>query len=149
LEDETLYTNGSVIGTSSAKITYLIQSEYLKKSGLKIPLLLMHDAIHGYKTIFPIPLGLSCTWDEKIVETVAKKAVTALRAAGIHVNFSLLVDLVREWGRVMESFGGNHLLSEAIGQSLRFDAAAGRHTCTRATLFTIANNMMTVWRHNY
>ncbi|MFE5321826.1 glycoside hydrolase family 3 N-terminal domain-containing protein [Paenibacillus sp. NPDC056579] len=120
LEDETLYTIGSVIGASSAKITNLIQSEYLKKSRLKIPLLFMHDAIHGYKTIFPIPVGLSCTWDEKIVEMVAEKTASELRAAGIHVNFSPMVDLVRDsrWGRVMESFGEDHLLSGNLGRAM-------------------------------
>ncbi|WP_438348527.1 glycoside hydrolase family 3 N-terminal domain-containing protein [Paenibacillus sp. FA6] len=119
-EEDTLYTIGSVIGVSSAKITNLVQSEYLKKSRLKIPLLFMHDAIHGYKTIFPIPLGLSCTWDERIVQKVAEDTASELRASGIHVNFSPMVDLVRDarWGRVMESFGEDHLLSGNLGGAM-------------------------------
>jgi beta-glucosidase len=120
LEEETLYTIGSVIGVSSAKFTNLVQSEYLKKSKLKIPLLFMHDAIHGYKTIFPIPLGLSCTWDERILQKVAEETASELRASGIHVNFSPMVDLVRDsrWGRVMESFGEDHLLSGNLGRAM-------------------------------
>ncbi|QHW32481.1 beta-glucosidase [Paenibacillus rhizovicinus] len=120
LGDGTLYTIGSVIGASSAKFTNLIQSEYLKRSRLKIPLLFMHDAIHGYKTIFPIPLGLSCTWDEEVLETVAAVTASELRATGIHVNFSPMVDLVRDprWGRVMESFGEDHLLSGNLGRAM-------------------------------
>ncbi|AET61095.1 beta-glucosidase [Paenibacillus terrae HPL-003] len=120
LEGDTLYTMGSIIGVSSARITNLIQTEYLQKSRLKIPLLFMHDAIHGYKTIFPIPLGLSCAWDEGIVQQVAADTASELRAAGIHVNFSPMVDLVRDsrWGRVMESFGEDHLLSGNLGRAM-------------------------------
>ncbi|MBD7964884.1 glycoside hydrolase family 3 N-terminal domain-containing protein [Fictibacillus norfolkensis] len=120
LEGDTLYTIGSVIGVSSAKATNMIQSAYLEKSRLKIPLLFMHDAIHGYKTIFPIPLALSCTWDEGILEKVAAHTASELRAAGITVNFSPMVDLVRDarWGRVMESFGEDHLLSGNLGGAM-------------------------------
>lgn len=120
LEGNTLYTIGSIIGVSSAKITNLIQSEYLQKSRLKIPLLFMHDAIHGYRTIFPIPLGLSCTWDVRIVQQAAADTAAELRATGIHVNFSPMVDLVRDsrWGRVMESFGEDPLLSGQLGRSM-------------------------------
>ncbi|MBB6734618.1 glycoside hydrolase family 3 N-terminal domain-containing protein [Cohnella zeiphila] len=120
LEEETLYAIGSVIGASSAKMTNRIQAEYLKKSRLKIPLLFMHDAIHGYRTIFPIPLGLSCSWDERILRRVAEETASELRAAGIHVNFSPMVDLVRDarWGRVMESFGEDHLLSGNLGKAM-------------------------------
>lgn len=120
LEPDTLYTVGSVIGVSSAEMTNRIQSEYLKRSRLKIPLLFMHDAIHGYKTIFPIPLALSCTWDERILEKAAEVTATELRASGIHVNFSPMVDLVRDarWGRVMEAFGEDHLLSGHLGRAM-------------------------------
>lgn len=120
LEGDTLYTMGSVIGVSSAKATNMIQSAYLEKSRLKIPLLFMHDAIHGYKTIFPIPLALSCTWDEGILEKVAAQTASELRAAGITVNFSPMVDLVRDarWGRVMESFGEDHMLSGNLGGAM-------------------------------
>ena len=90
------------------------------RSRLRIPLLFMPDAIHGYKTIFPIPLGLSCTWDERILREVAERSASELRAAGIHVNFSPMVDLVRDarWGRVMESFGEDHLLSGVLGKAM-------------------------------
>ncbi|WP_374019140.1 glycoside hydrolase family 3 N-terminal domain-containing protein [Paenibacillus thiaminolyticus] len=120
LEGDTLYTIGSLIGVSSAKMINLVQSEYLKRSRLKIPLLFMHDAIHGYKTIFPIPLGLSCTWNEGILQKAAEHTASELRATGIHVNFSPMVDLVRDsrWGRVMESYGEDHLLSGNLGGAM-------------------------------
>ena len=100
------------------KLQYMIQSAYLEQSRLKIPMLFMHDAIHGYKTIFPIPLALSCSWDEKILENVAVRTASELRAAGIHVNFSPMVDLVRDsrW----EEFSSR---SEKITSSREISAA--------------------------
>jgi len=120
LNPHALYAMGSVIGASSSKATNLIQKTYLEKSRLKIPLLFMHDAIHGYRTIYPIPLGLSCSWDEKILYQVANYTAQELRAAGIHVNFSPMTDLVRDtrWGRVMEAFGEDHLLAGALGKAM-------------------------------
>jgi len=120
LTEKTLYTMGSIIGASSAKVINTIQKAYLEKSRLKIPLLFMHDAIHGYKTIYPIPLGLSCSWDESILEKVADYTANELRATGIHVNFSPMTDLVRDsrWGRVMESFGEDHVLSGKLGAAM-------------------------------
>ena len=85
LRDGTLYTIGSILGVSNAKVTNLIQSEYLKNSRLKIPLLFMHDAIHGYRTIFLIPLGLSCTWDESIVRTVGAYTASELRGHRVYM----------------------------------------------------------------
>ncbi|WP_405152400.1 glycoside hydrolase family 3 N-terminal domain-containing protein [Paenibacillus sp. FSL K6-0108] len=129
IEGDTLYTMGSIIGVSSAGITNRIQRQYLERSRLKVPLLFMHDAIHGYKTIFPIPLGLSCTWDERILQQVAEDTASELRATGIHVNFSPMVDLVRDsrWGRVMESFGEDHLLSGNLGRAMIRGYQKGEH----------------------
>lgn len=120
LENNNLYTIGSIIGVSSAKITNAIQKAYLEKSRLKVPLLFMHDAIHGYRTIFPIPLAMSCSWDSKIIKEAAAHTASELRAAGIHVNFSPMVDLVRDprWGRVMEAFGEDHILSGNLGRAM-------------------------------
>lgn len=120
LQGDTLYIMGSVLGVSSAKVINKIQENYLAQSRLKIPLLFMHDAIHGYQTIYPIPLGLSCSWDEKLLQKVAEQTATELRATGIHVNFSPMIDLVRDarWGRVMESFGEDHVLSGKLGVAM-------------------------------
>ncbi len=120
IKNNSINTVGSVLGVSSAKATNIIQKNFLEKSRLKIPLLFMHDAIHGYKTIFPIPLALSCSWDKNILEKVASYTASELRASGIHVNFSPMVDLVRDsrWGRVMESFGEDHILSGDLGKAM-------------------------------
>lgn len=120
LRGDNLHLVGSVLGVTSAKEINRIQKQYLESSRLKIPLLFMHDAIHGYKTIYPIPLGLACTWDASLLENIAANTATELRAAGIHVNFSPMVDLVRDprWGRVMETFGEDHLLSSKLGANM-------------------------------
>lgn len=120
LAGDTLHLIGSVLAVSDAKMINQIQKSYLSLSRLKIPLLFMHDAIHGYKTIYPIPLALSCSWDEQLLEKVANYTACELRAAGIHVNFSPMVDLVRDarWGRVMESFGEDHLLSGQLASAM-------------------------------
>jgi len=120
LKGENLFLVGSILGGTSAKEINQIQRTYLSQSRLKIPLLFAHDAIHGYKTIYPIPLGMSCSWDEQLLQEVADKIAVELRAAGIHINFSPMVDLVRDarWGRVMESFGEDHLLAGRLGSAM-------------------------------
>lgn len=120
LQGENLHLIGSVVAASGAKTINQIQKKYLEDSRLKIPLLFAHDAIHGYKTIFPIPLGLSCSWDEDLLKRVAETTATELRATGININLAPMVDLVRDarWGRVMESFGEDHLLAGKLGAAV-------------------------------
>ena len=120
LQGENLYKIGSVLGLTGAKNINKLQREYLANSRLKIPLLFAHDAIHGYKTIFPIPLALSCSWDTELAHEIARVTAEELRAVGIHVNLAPMVDLVRDarWGRVMEAFGEDQLLSGAFGSAM-------------------------------
>lgn len=120
LTKETLYTIGSVLGVSSAKVVNEIQRNYLNKNRLGIPLLFMHDAIHGYRTTFPIPLAVGCSFDRNLAKTVAKDTAIEMRAAGIHVNFSPMADLVRDarWGRVLESYGEDAVVSGEIGRAM-------------------------------
>jgi beta-glucosidase len=77
------------------------------QSRLKIPVLIGVDVIHGFKTIFPIPLGLSCTWDTKLIEKSARIAATEASASGICWTYSPMVDIARDprWGRVAEGAG--------------------------------------------
>ncbi len=111
--------SGSVLGISGAKEMKEIQSEYLKNHEKKIPLLFMADVIHGYRTIYPIPLGLGCTWDTDLAEESARIAAKEAAAGGIHVTFSPMVDLVRDarWGRVMESTGEDPYLNSLYARA--------------------------------
>jgi len=110
---------GSVLGTTGAKQTIDIQKRHLEKNRLGIPLLFMADVIHGYRTIFPIPLALGCTWDPDLVERAMAVAAKEAAVAGVHVNFSPMVDLVRDprWGRVMESTGEDHYLNSLFARA--------------------------------
>lgn len=108
LSNEMLYHVGSILNVVGGKKIRKIQEEYLSKSRLKIPLLFMADVINGYRTVFPIPLAQGCSWNQKTVYEATKISIKEAGAAGSNVNFSPMVDLVRDsrWGRVMESIGG-------------------------------------------
>lgn len=110
---------GSVLGISGAEEMIEIQTEYLEKSEQKIPLMFMADIIHGYRTIFPIPLGLGSSWDMQLAEKTAQIAAKEAAAGGVHVTFSPMVDLVRDprWGRVMESTGEDVYLNQEYAKS--------------------------------
>jgi len=105
--------SGSVLGAAGAKELRTIQQEYLERNRLGIPLLFMADVIHGYKTVFPVPLAISCSWDTFAAERSAEIAADEASAAGLHVTFSPMVDLVRDprWGRVMETTGEDPYLN--------------------------------------
>lgn len=119
ITEDDLYGVGSVLGISGASESIRIQKEYLKKNRLKIPLLFMADIIHGYRTIFPIPLALGCTWDTDSIEEMARISAKEAAVSGIHVTFSPMVDLVRDprWGRVMESTGEDPLLNSVLSKA--------------------------------
>jgi beta-glucosidase len=87
---------------------------------LKIPLLSGLDIIHGYKTVFPIPLGLSCSWDSTLIEQTARVAALEASAVGYNWTFSPMVDLTRDprWGRVMEGSGEDPYLGGLIARAM-------------------------------
>ncbi len=87
---------------------------------LKIPLLNGLDIIHGFKTVFPIPLGLSCSWDTVLIEKTARIAAIEGSAVGYNWTFAPMVDLSRDprWGRVMEGSGEDPLLNAKIARAM-------------------------------
>lgn len=119
IKDSDVWNAGSVLGTAGAEETIEIQKMYLERNQKKIPLMFMADIIHGYRTIFPIPLALGCTWDEKLVEKAARVSAIEASAGGVHVTFSPMVDLVRDprWGRVMESTGEDPYLNSVMARA--------------------------------
>ncbi len=98
---------GSVLGIAGAERLKKIQKNYMEKHPHQIPLLFMADVINGYKTIFPIPLAQGCSFNPELVKKCAEISAMESAAAGLHLTFSPMVDLVRDprWGRVMESTG--------------------------------------------
>lgn len=97
-----------------------VQKQAVEESRLGIPLLFGMDVIHGYETVFPIPLGLSCTWDMKAIEESARIAAIEASADGICWTFSPMVDVSRDprWGRVSEGNGEDPYLGAEIARAM-------------------------------
>ena len=97
-----------------------VQKLAVENSRLGIPLLFGMDVIHGYETIFPIPLGLSCTWDMAAIRESARIAAIEASADGISWTFSPMVDISRDprWGRVSEGSGEDPFLGGAIAKAM-------------------------------
>ena len=118
--DEELEQTGSILGSHGAEYVMKIQKDYLEKSRHKIPLMFMQDVIHGFKTIFPIPLAQGCSFDTELIEEAAYATAKEASAAGVHVTFSPMADLVRDprWGRVMESPGEDPYLAGEVAAAM-------------------------------
>jgi beta-glucosidase len=97
-----------------------VQKLAVEKSRLKIPLLFGMDVIHGYETVFPIPLGMSSIWDMKLVERSAQIAAQEASADGINWTFSPMVDVSRDprWGRISEGNGEDVFLGSQIAKAM-------------------------------
>ena len=97
-----------------------MQKIAVEKSRLKIPLIFGMDVIHGYESVFPIPLGLSCSWDMGLIERSARIAATEASADGINWTFSPMVDISRDprWGRVSEGSGEDPYLGSEIARAM-------------------------------
>jgi beta-glucosidase len=106
---------GSMLNVIGVADTREIQALALQ-SRLKIPLLFSLDVIHGYKTVFPVPLGEAASWDLDAIELSAHIAAKEAAAAGIHWTFAPMVDVARDprWGRVMEGAGEDTYLGSQI-----------------------------------
>ncbi|MDA9470989.1 glycoside hydrolase family 3 N-terminal domain-containing protein [Enterococcus sp. 5H] len=110
---------GTTLGISGAQEAIRVQKEYMANNRLGIPTILMADIIHGFRTIFPIPLGLGSSWDPEVAEKVAEVSAKEAAVSGLHVTFSPMVDLVRDprWGRVMESTGEDPFLNSRFAEA--------------------------------
>lgn len=111
---------GGVFNIRSVTKIKELQQFAVNNTRLHIPLLFGMDVIHGYKTIFPIPLGMSATWDMELVKRSASIAASEASADGIQWTFSPMVDLTRDprWGRVSEGNGEDAFLSSAIAKAM-------------------------------
>lgn len=107
---------GSFLNITGVGDTKLFQEAAVKESRLGIPLLFAMDVIHGYKTIFPIPLAEACSWDLKGIELNSSIAAKEAAAAGLHWTFAPMCDISNDprWGRVMEGAGEDPYLSGLI-----------------------------------
>ncbi len=127
--EEEIRLAGSVLGTVGAEQLKRIQREYIEQQPHHIPLIFMADIINGFRTVFPIPLAQGCTFDPDLVEEGAAVAARESAAAGLHLTFSPMADLVRDarWGRVMESTGEDSWLNGCLAKKM-VEGYQGHHT---------------------
>ncbi len=107
---------GSVLWLNEPRKFNELQKVAIEESRLGIPVLFALDVIHGYRTIFPIPLGLAASWDPGLVEAVQAVSAREARAAGIHWTFAPMLDIARDarWGRIAEGSGEDPYLASAM-----------------------------------
>lgn len=111
---------GGLFNIKSVAKIKAVQKVAVEESRLKIPMIFGMDVIHGYETVFPIPLGLSCTWDMKAIERSAQIAAQEASADGINWTFSPMVDIARDprWGRIAEGNGEDAYLGSQIAKAM-------------------------------
>src|SRR5262245_10377602 len=98
---------GSMLNVVGAEATRKAQQLALDGSRLKIPMIFGYDVIHGYRTMFPVPLAEAASWDMAAIEQSARVAATEAASAGLHWTFAPMVDIARDarWGRIVEGSG--------------------------------------------
>ncbi|MDB5095927.1 MAG: beta-glucosidase [Cyanobacteria bacterium RYN_339] len=110
---------GSVLNAVGAERIRKLQEIAVKQSRLKIPMLFGLDVIHGYKTIFPIPLAAACSWDMAAIERSCRVAATEAASDGCNWTFAPMVDIARDprWGRIAEGAGEDVYLGQQVAQA--------------------------------
>ena len=111
---------GSVINIVDVGVVNELQRIAVEESRLGIPLLVGRDVIHGFKTVFPIPLGQAATWNPEIVREGARVAALEASKSGVNWTFAPMIDISRDprWGRIAESLGECVLLTSRLGAAM-------------------------------
>lgn len=111
---------GGIFNIKGSDKIEALQKIAVKKSRLGIPLIVGMDVIHGYETIFPIPLALSCSWDMSAIERAARVSALEASSAGINWTYSPMVDIALDarWGRIAESSGEDPYLGSRIAEAM-------------------------------
>ncbi len=132
---------GAMLNVTSVSGARELQSLVMDHSRLKIPLLFGYDVIHGFKTIFPIPLGESASWDLEAIEKSSSIAAKEATASGINWAFGPMVDISRDarWGRIMEGAGEDPFLGSKIAVA-RIQGFQGNDLSDNKTLAACAKH---------
>ena len=120
ITEEDMLMTGSILGAVKAEEIKSLQKKCMERQPHHIPVVFMADIINGYKTIFPIPLGLGCTFSPETARTAGDIMARESAAEGLHVTFAPMADLVRDarWGRVMESTGEDPYLNARMAEAM-------------------------------
>lgn len=110
---------GALLKACGVELNTSLQKEAIEHSRLKIPMIFHEDIVYGYRTIFPIPLAESCTWDTALVRKGAAATAEEAAAAGINLTYSPMVDISNDprWGRIMETSGEDAFLGAAMARA--------------------------------
>src|SRR2546423_8168107 len=110
---------GSTLNVRGVQRTNQLQRAAIEESRLKIPLSFGFDVIHGYRTVFPVPLGEASSWDPAAAERSTSIAAMEARAAGVHWTFAPMLDIARDarWGRIIEGAGEDPYLGAAMARA--------------------------------
>lgn len=132
---------GSFLNVFGAEITMKIQKIAVEESRLKIPLLFGLDVIHGFKSIFPVPIAEASSWDPELVKYSARMQALEASSAGIHWTFSPMVDIARDprWGRIVEGSGEDPLLG-SIMAAARVNGFQGEDLSDPKTILACAKH---------
>jgi len=132
---------GAIFNAHTAKYNRDLQRVAVEETRLGIPLLFGYDVIHGYRTIFPIPLAEASSWDTVMVQEAARIAARESSAAGLHWTFAPMVDVARDprWGRVMEGSGEDVNLGSAMARA-RVRGFQGTDLADEATILACAKH---------
>jgi beta-glucosidase len=117
LEDIRAGRAGAIFNAYGAEYTRTLQEIAVNETRLGIPLLFAYDVIHGFKTIFPIPLGEASSWDLEYIEKASRIAAIEASAEGLHWTFAPMIDVARDprWGRIAEGAGEDTYLTTKVG----------------------------------
>ncbi|ROQ00954.1 beta-glucosidase [Rathayibacter sp. PhB93] len=107
---------GSILFVTDVRLTTRLQKVAVEETRLGIPLLFGFDVIHGFRTVFPVPIALAASWNPAIIERAQTVAAREARAVGIHWAFAPMIDIARDprWGRIVESAGEDPVLGAAV-----------------------------------
>jgi beta-glucosidase len=141
LEDIRTGRAGAIFNAYGADYTRKIQEVAVKESRLGIPLLFGYDVIHGFKTIFPIPLGESASWDLEYIRKASSIAAMEATAEGLHWTFAPMIDVARDprWGRIAEGSGEDTYLGSRIAVA-RIEGFQGQSLAETNTLLACAKH---------
>ncbi|MDR1200056.1 MAG: glycoside hydrolase family 3 C-terminal domain-containing protein [Tannerellaceae bacterium] len=111
---------GSILNITDPDMINSLQQVAMEESRLKIPLIIGRDVIHGFKTIFPIPLGQAASFDPQLIEDGARIAAIEAASTGINWTFAPMIDIARDprWGRIAESLGEDPYLTSVLGAAM-------------------------------
>ncbi len=130
---------GSIFNATSVEGIRRMQQIAVEETRLGIPILFGQDVIHGYKTIFPIPLAEACSWDLEMMQRTAEIAAIEAASDGINWTFAPMVDIGRDarWGRVMEGAGEDPYLGSKVAEARVLGFQGGRDVNSLRELTTL------------